>query len=231
VVLLDAITFYVVIMSEPAFIAYEPYDPGVAPEVVSSRFCHIMARRRTIRHFSDRPVSSETIQWLVRTASTAPSGANKQPWRFVCVKDPKLKHQIRLGAEKEEREFYHRRANQQWLDDLRTLGTDEHKDFLEVAPWLIVVFRLTQDDDGSQTYYTQESVGIAVGMLLCAAHHAGLVTLTHTPSPMKFLCNILGRPAHERPFLLIVVGYPADGCLVPAAAVKRKPLDQVMIIR
>jgi nitroreductase len=178
--------------------------------------------------FSDRPVSRETIEWLVRIACTAPSGANKQPWRFVCVQDPELKKRIRLGAEEEEREFYSQRASDAWLADLELLGTDAHKEFLEVAPWLIAVFRLSRSDDGSNVYYSQESVGIAVGMLLAAAQLAGLATLTHTPSPMRFLAEILGRPKHEHPFALIPVGYPAEGCTVPKAALARKSLDEVM---
>ncbi len=184
--------------------------------------------------FSDRPVSRETIEWICRAAGTAPSGANKQPWRFVCVNDPALKREIRIAAEKEEHEFYHRRASERWLADLEQFGTDEHKPFLEVAPWLIVVFKLVKDDlvPGSdaqgQTYYTDESVGIATGMLLAAAHHAGLATLTHTPSPMKFLGEVLGRPAHERAFLLIPVGYPADDCVVPD--IQRKPLEKIMVV-
>lgn len=206
------------------------YVPDAAPEDAARRFCETMQTRRTVRHFSDAPVSRETIEWIVRAACSAPSGANKQPWRFVCVQDPELKKQIRLGAEQEEREFYFRRANEAWLADLAPLGTDDHKEFLEIAPWLIVVFKLVKADDGSQTYYTDESVGLASGLLLAAAHHAGLVTLTHTPSPMKFLTQILGRPDHERPFLLVPVGYPTDDCVVPKAGMVRKPLSESMII-
>ena len=168
----------------------------------------------------------------ILAAGTAPSGANKQPWRFVAVQDPALKKEIRVGAEAEEREFYYRRANEQWLDDLRAIGTDEHKPFLEIAPWLVVVFKLMKDDDprnpSDQVYYVNESVGIAVGMLLAAAQVAGLVALTHTPSPMKFLGSILNRPKYERPYLLIPIGYPTDDCLVPD--LKRKPLDQIMVV-
>ena len=206
------------------------HDPGVAPEPAARRFYDVMRLRRSVRMFSDRPVSCETIEWLVRTAGSAPSGANKQPWRFVCVRDAHVKRQIRLAAEQEERELYQSRANAQWLADLEELGTDAHKPFLEVAPWLIVVFKLTRGDDGSQVYYVNESVGIAVGMLLAAAQHAGLATLTHTPSPMKFLGPILGRPEYERPFVLIPVGYPADDLVVPLAGTRRKPLEQIMVI-
>ncbi len=181
--------------------------------------------------FSDRPVDALVIEKLVEVAMTAPSGANKQPWRFVCVRDPSLKREIRLGAETEEREFYSRRASAEWLSDLAPLGTDSDKAFLEIAPWLIVVFKLAADDNGGQTYYTNESVGIAVGMLLAAAQHAGLATLTHTPSPMNFLRQILNRPDNERPFLLIPVGYPADDLVVPEFALQRKPIEQVMIIK
>jgi nitroreductase len=179
--------------------------------------------------FSDRPVSEETIRWCVRAAGSAPSGANKQPWRLVCVRDPALKRTIREGAEAEEREFYSRKANAEWLKDLQPFETTPDKPFLEVAPWLIVVFKLAKTDDGSQVYYVNESVGIAVGLLLAAIHHAGLVSLTHTPSPMAFLTKILDRPEHERPFLLIPVGYPAEGCEVPA--ITRKPLEEIMVVR
>ncbi len=218
-------------MPDPLFVPLtDRHDPGEPPEQAARRHYDVMRNRRSVRMFSDRPVSRETIEWLVRTAGTAPSGANKQPWRFVCVQDPALKREIRLAAEQEERAFYRRRASDRWLKDLAPLGTDEHKEFLEVAPWLIVVFKLMRDDDEGQVYYINESVGIAAGMLLVAAHLAGLVTLTHTPSPMKFLGAILDRPAHERPFLLVPVGYPAEGCVVSAAALGRKPLDQIMVV-
>ncbi|MFO1078257.1 MAG: nitroreductase family protein [Planctomycetota bacterium] len=189
-----------------------------------------MRRRRSVRMFADRPVSRATIEWLVRAAHSAPSGANKQPWRFVCVQDPATKARIRAGAEQEEREFYAGRANAEWLQDLAPLGTDEHKEFLERAPWLVVVFQLTRTDDGGQVYYLKESVGLACGLFLAAAQFAGLATLTHTPSPMAFLGEILGRPKHERPFLLIPVGHPADDCVVPAKALERRPLDDVMVV-
>ena len=208
----------------------ERHDPGIAPEAAARAFTEAMQKRRSIREFSDRPVSRETIEWIVRTAHSAPSGANKQPWRFVCVQDAETKRKIRLGAEAEEREFYERRANDEWLADLSPLGTDAEKPFLEIAPWLVVVFQLTKGDDGGQVYYLKESVGIACGMLLTAAHLAGLATLTHTPSPMAFLNDILGRPKHERPFLLIPIGYPADHCTVPRAAMQRRPLDEVMVV-
>lgn len=218
-------------MAEAQFVPLgERYDPGEPPEAAARAFYERMRSRRSIRMFSDRPVSRETIEWCVRAATTAPSGANKQPWRFVCVQDRDLKHKIRLAAEEEEREFYSRRASAQWLEDLAPLGTDDHKEFLDVAPWLIVVFKLAKNDDGGQVYYTNESVGLATGLLLAAIHHAGLCALTHTPSPMKFLAEVLGRPEHERPFLLIPVGYSAEGCEVPRLALERKPLEQVMVI-
>jgi nitroreductase len=217
---------------EPVLVPYaDRYVPPQSAEAAAAAFFAVMQRRRSVRMFSDRPVARATVEWIVRTATTAPSGANKQPWRFVCVQDPALKRRIREGAEAEERAFYGSRASARWLQDLAPLGTDAHKEFLEVAPWLIVVLKLMQGDDGSQVYYVNESVGIAVGLLLAAAHHAGLATLTHTPSPMKFLAEILGRPAHERPFLLVPLGYPADDCLVPQAAATRKPLAETMVVR
>jgi iodotyrosine deiodinase len=218
-------------MPAPTFVPYpDRYLPPVPCEQAAASFHEVMRRRRSVRMFSDRPVSRATIEWLVRTAHSAPSGANKQPWRFVCVQDPATKARIRAGAEAEEREFYGRRANAEWLEDLRALGTDEHKEFLTTAPWLVVVFQLAHLDDGGQVYYLKESVGIACGLLLAAAQHAGLATLTHTPSPMAFLGAILGRPANERPFLLIPVGHAADDCLVPEKALERRPLDQVMVV-
>lgn len=216
---------------DPPFIPLPPrYTPGAPPEDAARAFYDVMRTRRTVRMFSDRPVSRATIEWIVRTATTAPSGANKQPWRFVCVQDPALKHEIRIAAEAEEREFYTRRASPAWLADLAPLGTDPDKAFLDVAPWLIVVCKLAKADDGSQVYYLNESVGIACGLLLAAIHHAGLVAVTHTPSPMGFLTDVLHRPANERPFLLVPVGYPADDCAVPEAALARKPLDEVIVI-
>jgi len=215
----------------PEMVPHDHYDPGRPPLDVLNELHAALAKRRTIRMYSDRPVPKEVIEGIVRCATTAPSGANKQPWRFVCVQDPETKSRIRDAAEKEEREFYERRATEEWLADLAPLGTDEHKEFLEIAPWLIVVFKLAKDDDGGQTYYTNESVGLACGMLLAAAHLAGLATLTHTPSPMGFLAKVLDRPANERPFLLIPVGYPAEDCLVPRKATEKKPLEQIMIVR
>jgi nitroreductase len=216
---------------EARFVPYpDRYEPRGSPEERAREFYDVMRRRRSVRAFDPRAVSRETIESLVRAAASAPSGANKQPWRFVCVQDAATKRRIREGAETEEREFYRERAPQEWLDALAPLGTDEHKEFLEIAPWLIVVFRLAHDDDGCQIYYGHESVGIACGLLLAAAQHAGLATLTHTPSPMRFLGELLGRPKHERPYLLIPLGYPAEGCTVPEAALRKKPLERVMQI-
>ena len=218
-------------MNDAEFVPFsDRYVPPVSHEEALKTFHGAMSRRRSVRSFSDRPVPQAVIEWLVRCAHTAPSGANKQPWRFVCVKNPAVKQEIRAAAEVEEKEFYSRRANDEWLNDLAALGTDETKDFLTIAPWLVVVFQLAQDDDGGQVYYLKESVGLACGMFLAAAQLAGLSTLTHTPSPMKFLSDVLGRPAHERAFLLIPVGYAADDCEVPKKALLRKPLDDVMVV-
>ncbi|MHC4340818.1 MAG: nitroreductase family protein [Planctomycetota bacterium] len=218
-------------MTRAEFVPYrDRYDPGVPPEAAAERFCEVMGRRRTVRMFSDRPVSRETIEWLVRTAGSAPSGANKQPWRFVCVQDPELKRKIRIAAEEADREFYARSAHAQWVKDLEPLGTAADDGYLETAPWVIAIFRMTREDDGGQVYYTSESVGLAAGFLIAAAHHAGLVSLVHTPSPMGFLGEILGRPKNERPFMLLPVGYPADDCVVPSAALSKKPLRQIMVV-
>lgn len=194
-------------------------------------FYEILNRRRTVRDFSDEPVPLELIEKAIQTAGTAPSGANMQPWRFVVVRSPEIKKQIREAAEREEYESYHNRMSDKWLKRLAPLGTDEHKPFLEIAPYLIIVFRITsirENGESEPTYYSQESVGISVGMLLAALHNAGLATLTHTPSPMKFLQEILGRPKTEVPFVLIPVGYPAENAKIPD--IKRKPLAKIMQI-
>jgi nitroreductase len=208
----------------------ERHRPLGTTEEAALQFAHMMSSRRSVRDFSPRPVSEATIRALVQCAGSAPSGANKQPWRFVCVRDPVVKRQIRLAAEAEEEEFYARRAGEAWLKDLAPLGTDPSKPFLEVAPWLIVVFKLTRDDDGGNVYYINESLGLACGFLIAAAHAAGLATLTHTPSPMGFLSKVLKRPDEEKPFLLIPIGYAADDATVPRAALLKKPLDQILII-
>lgn len=187
-------------------------------------------RRRSVREFSPEPVPRELIEHALRAAGTAPNGANLQPWHFVVVTDPDLKSKIRAAAEDEEREFYETRAPQEWLDALAPLGTDEHKPFLETAPYLIAVFAqsygLTPTGKKVKHYYATESVGIATGFLIAALHHAGLAALTHTPSPMGFLNELLERPANERPFLLLVVGYPAADAAVPAIA--KKPLEEIV---
>ncbi len=204
------------------------YEPGAPAAEAARAFYEKMRLRRSVRMFSDRDVSLETIEWCVRAAGTAPSGAHKQPWRFVCVRDEAVKKKIREAAEAEEREFYERRASRRWLEDLAPLGTDASKPFLETAPWLIVVMQLTKTDDGGMVYYREESVGLATGLLIAAIHHAGLATLTHTPSPMKFLAEVLGRPSHERPFVLLPVGYPAEGATVPDMG--RKELEEIMVV-
>jgi len=196
-------------------------------------FLASIRRRRTVREFAADPVPLDVVLTAIEAAATAPSGANRQPWRFVVVSDPGIKQKIREAAEAEERAFYEQRAPTDWLADLEPLGTDWHKPFLETAPYLIVVFRLDYEPEGladgslrrHKNYYVQESVGIAVGILLTALHTAGLATLTHTPSPMGFLAEILGRPKHERPYLLIPVGYPASEARVPDIA--KKPLSEV----
>lgn len=208
-------------------VPYQRYQPPGEPEAAARAFYETLTKRRTVREFASTPVPFELIEWIVRAGATAPSGANKQPWRFVVVGDPETKRKIREAAEAEEREFYARRASAEWLADLAPLGTDPTKEFLETAPWVIVVFKLMQTDDGKQVYYVNESVGIAVGMLLAAAQFAGLATLTHTPSPMGFLSQVLGRPAHERAYVVIPVGYAAEGCRVPD--IHRKPLSEVMV--
>lgn len=197
------------------------------PAEMSSRateFYEEMSLRRTVRDYSAKPVPIATIEKCLKTAGTAPSGANMQPWQFVLVRDSQVKKQIRLAAEKEEAEFYSTRASREWLDALAPLGTDEHKPFLETAPVLIAIFVQTFGRNAAgrkvKHYYASESVGIATGFLIAALHHAGLATLTHTPSPMGFLNQILGRPENERPFLLLVVGYPAEDAQVPAIGKK-----------
>jgi nitroreductase len=204
--------------------------------VRSRAFLATMRLRRTVRDYSTEPVPYELIENAVATAATAPSGANQQPWTFVVVSDPAIKQQIREAAEAEEKESYENRMSAEWLEALAPLGTDWHKPHLEAAPYLIVVFRqaygLRENPDGDEPlkvkhYYSEESVGIAVGMLLCSLHLAGLATLTHTPSPMGFLSAILGRPANERPFLLVAVGYPAADARVPD--IRKKPLGEVLV--
>ncbi len=192
-----------------------------------AEFRDLMAKRRTIRDFADTPVPRELIETAIQTAGTAPSGANQQPWHFVAISDPDVKRQIREAAEAEEREFYGGRASDEWLDALAPLGTDDQKPFLETAPWLIAVFAQRTGPQGEKHYYVNESVGLATGMLITALHSVGLGTLTHTPAPMTFLRKICGRPEREKPFVLLVVGYPAEGCTVPAHALKKKALGEI----
>jgi nitroreductase len=193
-------------------------------------FYQEMNRRRTTRHFSPEPVPRELIEWAIRTAGTAPSGAHQQPWTFVAVSDPDLKRQIREAAEREEDAFYHGRAPEEWLEALAPLGTDEHKTHLTDAPWVVVLFRQAHGvrEDGSKRtyYYTQESCGIAAGFFIAAVHLMGLVTLTHTPNPMGFLGELLGRPSNEKAMLVMPVGYPAPGAQVPD--LQRKPLEDIV---
>ncbi|MBL8233459.1 MAG: nitroreductase family protein [Bryobacterales bacterium] len=196
----------------------------------SEEFLERIRTRRSLRFFSADPIPDGVIETCIRTASFAPSGANQQPWRFVVVTDPEVKHRIRIAAENEERENYERRFPDEWLAELAQFGTDWHKEFLEIAPALIVVFRIDYGLDGDRKrkhYYVQESVGLACGFLLAALHWCGLVTLTHTPNPMGFLQQILERPANERPFLLIPVGYPSSDATVPE--ITKKPLEDVMV--
>jgi iodotyrosine deiodinase len=218
-------------MSEPAFIPLPNYRSYPVEEMQqrAAQFASDLQRRRSVRQFSDRAAPRAVIENCLQAAASAPSGANMQPWHFVVVSNAAVKRQIRELAEAEERAFYSERATQEWLDALAPLGTDPDKPFLERAPYLIAIFaqRYGVLPDGSKQkhYYVQESVGIATGLLIAAIHYAGLVSLTHTPSPMDFLNRILCRPKNERPFLLLVVGYPAEDAVVPD--IHRKPLDQV----
>lgn len=201
---------------------------SAASDAASHDFYLKMNERRSLRFFSDRPVDKNVIQNILLTAGTAPSGANKQPWFFVAVSDAKIKHELRQAAETEEKAFYAGRATDEWLKDLEPLATNWEKPFLEIAPWLIIVFKKAFDQGPqgrTKNYYVQESVGIATGMLITAIHNAGLVTLTHTPSPMNFLGEILGRPENEKPFLLLPVGYPATDATVPE--IHRKALVDI----
>lgn len=194
-----------------------------------------MRKRHTVREFSDRPVPRAVVEHCIAAAATAPSGANQQPWRFVLIDRGPVRAQIRAGAEAEEREFYAGKAGDEWLDALRPLGTDTDKPFLETAPWLIAIFgqRHGHDAEGRKVkhYYVPESVGIATGFLIAALHECGLATLTHTPSPMGFLNQALGRPPEEKPYILLVVGHPAADATVPAYAKRKLPLDEVLSLR
>jgi len=209
-----------------SFTDYYEYPPEEMKKR-SAEFYVEMKRRRTVRQFSNRPVPRKIIEDCLHTAATAPSGANMQPWSFIVVTDPGVKRQIRKEAEKTEREFYHKSATRQWVENLKPLGTNEHKPFLEVAPYLIVIFAqrygLLRDGNKKSHYYVNESVGIATGMLITAVHHVGLVCLTYTPSKIGFLNQILSRPSNERPFLILVVGYPAKDTVLPKIHKKSLP--------
>lgn len=207
---------------------YKEY-PIAEMEQRATAFYEDLKRRRTVRDFSSKPVSKKVMERCILAAGTAPNGANKQPWHFAVVESADIKKKLRDAAEDEEHEFYHRRATQDWLDDLEQFATDEHKPFLEKAPYLIGIFSesysLNEKGEKEKNYYVKESVGIATGMLITALHNAGLVTLTHTPSPMGFLNEVMNRPENEKPFLLLVVGYPAEGATVPD--IKKKQLSEI----
>jgi nitroreductase len=220
-------------MIDPAFVPYRP--PRISADEITARadmFYELMDGRRSVRMFSADPVPQEAVERAIATASTAPSGAHRQPWTFVLIGDPDLKRRIRMAAEEEERTNYEGgRLPDDWLEALQPLGTDWHKEFLETVPWIVVLFeqRYGLDAAGNRLkhFYVKESVGIACGMFIAALHQMGLATLTHTPSPMAFLSTLLGRPDNERPFAMLPVGYPADDCVVPDIA--RKPLDDVVV--
>ena len=220
-------------MPRAEFVPLTTFDELTENEMreAARSFLAKVRRRRTVREFSARCVPRDVLETCLLAAGTAPNGANRQPWRFVVVGDPEIKSKIREEAEIEERAFYREKAPKEWLDALEHLGTDANKPFLERAPWLIVIFaesyEVMEDGTKAKNYYVTESVGIATGMLITALHHAGLVTLTHTPSPMKFLNPLLGRPNNERPFLILVVGYPEEEATVPAIA--KKPIEDIAI--
>lgn len=222
-------------MTKARFIPIPDFRRYPSADMVSrsKEFLGEMKRRRTIRDFSDEPIAREVIELCLRAAGTAPSGANLQPWHFVVISDSDVKHKIRVAAEKEERDFYKRRAPEEWLEALAPLGTDSDKPFLDIAPYIIAIFvqsyGLLPDGRKLKHYYATESVGIACGLLITALHHAGLATLTHTPSPMKFLNEILERPTNERAFLLLTVGYPAENAMVPA--IQKKNLSEIVTFR
>jgi iodotyrosine deiodinase len=221
-------------MTKPAFeplAGWREYPPEEMRHR-AAEFGAELRRRRTVRDYADRPLPDGVLEECLRAAATAPNGANRQPWHFAVIRDPELKRQVRAAAEREEREFYEHRAPPDWLAALAAIGTGPDKPFLETAPALIAIFaqsyEVRADGTRAKNYYVQESVGIAVGMLIAALHHAGLATLTHTPSPMSFLNRICGRPDNERPFLLLVVGYPAADARVPVLA--KKELGEIMTV-
>jgi nitroreductase len=214
---------------DPIPLDFTEYPPDQMRER-AAWFYELMAQRRSVREFSDRPVPRALIEDAIRTAGTAPSGANRQPWQFVAIDNPDLKSDIRAAAEDEEKEFYENRVTEEWAEALAPLGTDWRKPYLETAPWLVVCFaeQYGVDEEGEKTknYYVQESVGIACGLFITAIHHMGLATLTHTPAPMAFLSEILNRPDNERPYILFPVGYPAADATVPD--IDKKPLDEIV---
>ena len=211
----------------PDYVAY----PEAEMRARAADFYAMIRRRHTLRDFSDKPVPRDIIETCLKAAGTAPNGANHQPWHFSVIGDPARKHRIRVEAEMEEAEFYDGRAGQEWLEALKPLGTDAAKPFLETAPWLIAIFgaRKRRSADGvlRKNYYVPESVSIATGILITALHYSGLATLTHTPSPMGFLNDICGRPPTEKPYIMLVVGYPANGATIPAHALDKRPLDEI----
>ncbi|TXB64683.1 nitroreductase family protein [Vicingus serpentipes] len=217
---------------EDKFIPYKRKEIKPQEQLIKSEeYFNWLDQRRTVRDFSDEPVDIKVIENIIKAASTAPSGAHKQPWTFCVVANPEMKKKIREAAEKEEYENYHGRMSERWLKDLETFATDWHKPFLETAPYLIIVCKRAYEmvkGEKVNNYYVNESVGLATGMLLTAIHNAGLIALTHTPSPMNFLTKLLNRPENERPFLLIPVGYPSKDAQVPD--IRRKPLEEVMIV-
>lgn len=226
-------------MTDKKYIDNYPYlaysKPNISDQEMTNRaktFYDKMNQRRSVREFSDKSIPLEVVENIIKTASTAPSGAHKQPWTFCIIQNPEIKKQIRIEAEKEEYESYESRMSSEWIKDLKPLGTDWQKPFLETAPYLIAIFKhsygIGANNEKKNNYYVQESVGIATGFLLAAIHNAGLVALTHTPSPMSFLSKILNRPKNEKPFLLIPIGFPAKECWVPD--IERKGLDKIAIL-
>ncbi len=217
-------------MSKKNYIPYQPIQLLEKNSTeASQKFFTVMNQRRSVRHFSDQQVPEEVITNIIKTAGTAPSGAHKQPWTFCAISNAELKHEIRLLAEIEERQNYESRMGEAWKKDLEPFGTNSIKEFIDIAPWLIIVMRkpfdINESGEKQKNYYVAESVGIATGLLIAAIHQAGLVTLTHTPSPMDFLSKILERPSNEKPFILLPVGYPADGAEIPD--LQRKPIDEI----
>lgn len=216
---------------DPVPLDFTEYPPAEMRERARA-YRERMEQRRSVRSFSDRPVPRELIEEAVRTAGSAPSGANQQPWRFVAIDDPDLKREIREAAEAEEKEFYENRITEEWAEELAPLGTDWRKPFLETAPWLVVCFAeqygVDANGEKSKHYYVQESVGIACGFFISALHNMGLATLTHTPAPMNFLRDVLDRPSNERPYILFPVGYPAEDAMVPD--LDRKSLDEILMV-